>query len=120
MAELLKLPSFYDERGGLTVLEKTLPFDIKRVYWIYGADGCERGGHRHHLTKQAAVCVHGRCEVLIKNQGSISTHILDAPNICMILAPEDWHVLKNITHEAVIMVFASKAYDPQDYIVTPL
>ena len=47
MAYLIDLKSFTDKRGNLTVIEKTLPFEIKRIFYIYGVDDSDRGGHRH-------------------------------------------------------------------------
>ena len=53
MAELIDLKTFTDVRGNLTVIEKVIPFDIKRIFYIYGVDNSVRGGHRHHKTIQA-------------------------------------------------------------------
>ena len=49
---VLNLPTFTDPRGSLTVVQRSLPFDVVRMYWIYGADGQTRGGHRHSHTRQ--------------------------------------------------------------------
>ena len=60
MAYLLNLVNFKDTRGELTVLdnaERLLPFKIKRVFYIYNVDETARGGHRHHETIQAAICI---------------------------------------------------------------
>ena len=48
MAHIIDLKTFTDNRGNLTVIEKVLPFDIKRIFYIYGVDDSVRGGHRHH------------------------------------------------------------------------
>lgn len=50
MAHIIDLKTFTDNRGNLTVIEKVLPFDIKRIFYIYGVDDSVRGGHRHHKT----------------------------------------------------------------------
>lgn len=63
MAHLIDLKTFTDKRGNLTVIEKVLPFDIKRVFYIYGVDNSMRGGHRHHKTIQAAICIKGSCTI---------------------------------------------------------
>ena len=52
MANLIDLKTFTDERGNLTVIEKTIPFDIKRIFYIYGVENSARGGHRHKTLKQ--------------------------------------------------------------------
>ena len=49
---LFDLPTFRDARGALSVLDDALPFPVKRLYWVYGADGQSRGGHRHDKTRQ--------------------------------------------------------------------
>ena len=63
MASLINLKTFTDERGNLTVIEKVVPFDIKRIFYIYGVDESERGGHRHVNTIQAAICIRGHCVI---------------------------------------------------------
>ena len=55
MAELIDLKTYTDQHGNLTVIEKVIPFDIKRIFYIYGVDDSVRGGHRHHKTIQAAI-----------------------------------------------------------------
>ena len=66
MAYIIKLPTYADERGSLTVVEKLLPFDIKRFYYIYNATS-QRGGHRHKKTTQALICLGGSCEIYVNN-----------------------------------------------------
>ena len=63
MAALIELPTFSDDRGKLTVLERILPFNIKRTYFIYDTDNKDRGGHRHKITTQAIVCLKGKYTV---------------------------------------------------------
>ena len=62
MAHIIDLPTFEDERGSLTVIEKLLPFDIKRFYCIYDVTD-QRGGHRHKKTIQALISLGGCCEI---------------------------------------------------------
>ena len=66
MPKLLTLPTYSDDRGDLTVIEKLLPFDVKRVYYMYKCKA-KRGGHRHIKTTQALIAVSGRCEVYTNN-----------------------------------------------------
>ena len=119
MAKLIDLKTFTDKRGNLTVIEKVIPFDIKRVFYIYGVDDSVRGGHRHKKTVQAAVCLAGKCT--IKNQNGREEEIfeLDNPSKCLLIAPEDWHIMYNFTPDAILMVFASEYYDASDYIHEP-
>lgn len=115
MSELIKLPTFSNERGSLTVLEKTLPFEIKRVYYIYDAH-VKRGGHRHKKTVQALICLNGSCEIFINNGHSTRTVVLASPDQCLILSPEDWHTMDKFSQGAILLVCASEYYDVNDYI----
>ncbi len=63
MAYKIDLKTFTDDRGHLTVIEKVTPFEVKRIFYIYGVDGSIRGGHRHHKTVQAAICLKGSCAI---------------------------------------------------------
>ena len=120
MAELFECPTHTDHRGALTVLEKKLPFEVKRSYWMYDLNDEPRGGHRHKETIQAMVCLKGECEVVIKKNNESQTFTLKSPNQCLILEPEDWHQMRGMNADTVLLVFASKEYDPNDYVSEPL
>ena len=116
MAHLVDLRTFTDIRGNLTVIEKVMPFEIKRIFYIYGVDSSVRGGHRHHKTYQAAICLQGSC-VITNNDGSkVETFALNNPAKCLILEPRDWHQMRDFTPDAILMVLASEYFDPDDYI----
>ena len=119
MAHLFKLPTFSDARGSLTILEKELPFSIQRVYWIYGADGSTRGGHRHIETVQALFCIHGRCTVRVVCHQQEQLFDLTQANEGLLLEPEDWHELMPSEHGVVLLV-ASHVYNAEDYEKDPL
>lgn len=116
MAKLIDLKTFTDKRGNLTVIEKSIPFDIKRIFYIYGVDESRRGGHRHHKTIQAAICIQGSCHIYNDNGSEQQEFVLDKPEKCLILEPEDWHEMFNFTEDAILMVLASEYYDDKDYI----
>lgn len=117
MAYILDLKTFTDDRGNLTVLEdKEIPFSIKRVFYIYGVDDSVRGGHRHHKTIQALICLKGSCEVYNNDSKKTETFKIDMPNKCLVLLPEDWHKMYNFTPDCILQVFASEYFDPADYI----
>lgn len=116
MAKLLDLRTFTDARGNLTVIERILPFDIKRIFYIYGVDSSRRGGHRHHKTIQAAISLCGRCTIYNHNGAQEEIFELDKPNKCLILEPNDWHEMYNFSRDAILMVLASEHFDPNDYI----
>lgn len=113
--ELFKLSTYADQRGSLTVLNNRLPFDVRRVYWIYGADGMVRGGHRHHKTRQALVALAGSISVFIDDGDVQSTVNLNEPDLCLLVEPKDWHRM-SFGPGSVLLVFASHDYDPSDYI----
>lgn len=119
MAHLIDLKTFIDKRGNLTVIEKVIDFDIKRIFYIYGVDDSVRGGHRHKKTIQAAICLQGSCEIHNDNGNHQQLFILDKPNKCLILEPEDWHTMDHFTKDAILMVLASEHFDANDYIFEP-
>jgi dTDP-4-dehydrorhamnose 3,5-epimerase-like enzyme len=116
MAYLVDLKTFIDKRGNLTVIEKVIPFEIKRIFYIYGVDDSIRGGHRHHKTIQAAICIKGSCT--IHNNDSIvkEEYTLDRPDKCLILQPTDWHNMYAFSEDAILMVLASEYFEAGDYI----
>ena len=119
MARLIDLKTFTDSRGNLTVIEKVIPFDVRRIFYIYGVDSSVRGGHRHHKTVQAAICLKGSCTIWNSNGKSIQEFVLDKPSACLLLEPEDWHKMYNFSPDAILMVLASEYFDPADYIYEP-
>lgn len=119
MANLIDLKTFTDIRGNLTVIERVIPFDIKRIFYIYGVDDSVRGGHRHYQTIQAAICIQGSCTIFCNNGSSTSEFILDSPHKCLILNPEDWHTMSRFSNDAILMVLASEYFDQKDYIYEP-
>ena len=114
-SKIIKIPTFADEKGFLTVMEDILPFPIERVYWIYGADEKIRGGHRHKITQQALVAITGSVNLKINNGKQEVSYILDDPAKCIIIEPEDWHTMY-FKNNAVLIVFASHKYEKSDYI----
>ena len=119
MARLISLKTFCDKRGNLTVIEKVIPFDIKRIFYIYGVDDSVRGGHRHHKTVQAAVCLQGSCIVSNNDGEKKEDFVMDSPDKCLILEQKDWHTMHHFTRDAIFMVLASETFDQSDYIFEP-
>ncbi|MBI4931500.1 MAG: FdtA/QdtA family cupin domain-containing protein [Bacteroidetes bacterium] len=116
MAHLLNLKTFTDKRGNLTVIEKVIPFDIKRIFYIYGVDESTRGGHRHKKTIQAAICLQGSCTIFNNDNIKKEVFVLDSPDKCLILEPNDWHQMHRFSKDAILMVLASDFFDQKDYI----
>jgi len=118
MAYWIDLPTFGDERGRLTIIEKVLPFEIKRFYYVYDVRS-KRGGHRHHKTVQALVMLGGSCEVYVNNGKEKQTFLLDRSDKCLVVEPQDWHTMDKFTEGSTLLVFASEYYDVNDYIDEP-
>lgn len=116
MPKLIELPSHGDKRGILTVIEKQIEFGIKRVYYMYNLSDLERGGHRHNKTIQALICVHGSCVIENNNGIKKQSFLLDKPNKCLVIYPEDWHIMKEFKNDAILLVLASEYFDANDYI----
>lgn len=119
MAHIINIQTFKDTRGTLTVLDNIVPFEVKRLFYIYNVDDTERGGHRHHETYQAAICIKGSCKITNNNHRETELFELDSPEKCLILQPEDWHVMHDFSADAILLVLASTAFDPKDYIYEP-
>ncbi len=119
MAQLLCLNTFTDTRGNLTVIEKVVPFKIKRIFYIYGVDSSVRGGHRHKSTLQAAICLQGSCRIYCNTGDKEDYYYLDSPSKCLVIDAKDWHYMDQFTPDAILMVLASTFYDEKDYIFAP-
>ena len=119
MANIIDLATYTDSRGNLTVIEKVIPFDIKRIYYIYGVDNSSRGGHRHIKTIQAAICIQGSCVIQSNNGVEKNDFLLSSPGKCMLIEPQDWHIMTDFTPDAILMVLASEFYASEDYIYEP-
>jgi len=115
---VLSLPTFADSRGCLTVLQGALPFDVVRTYWIYGADGQTRGGHRHMYTRQALVAISGKVSIYLNDGVATDTVDLDHPSKCLLVEPAYWHTM-TFDVGAVLLVMSSHPYDRSEYIDTP-
>lgn len=118
MPKLIKLNTFIDTRGHLTVLEKIIPFEIKRIFYIYNVNESQRGFHRHHTTIQAAISISGKCDIICKSKigGTTTKFELNSPDMCLIIYPEDYHWMEKFSHDCVLLVLASNYFDQKDYI----
>jgi dTDP-4-dehydrorhamnose 3,5-epimerase-like enzyme len=121
MAYIIDLKNFTDDRGSLNSIDRVLPFDIKRLYYIYKVgDDLTRGGHRHFETQEGLICMNGSFNVLIDNGRTKTAYFLDTPAKVLIMEIGDWHVMYNLSADAVLMGMASTNYDPKDYAYEPL
>lgn len=114
-----QLPVFNDMRGALTVgnFLKEVPFEPARFFMVYGVPSREtRGEHAHRICHQYLICVAGSVRVLADNGQSRIDVVLDAPSKGLHLPPMTWGTQYDYSEDAVLLVFASHAYDTDEYI----
>ena len=119
LGKIIELPRITDPRGNLTVAEanKNIPFDIKRVYWLYDVPGGEcRGGHAHKHLQQILIAVSGSFHVTLDNGKEKQTFLLDHPYQGLLIDTKTWRTLDDFSSGAVCVVLASDFYDENDYI----
>ena len=108
-----------DERGMLVALEefKDIPFEIKRVYYLYDTKkDVRRGGHAHKVLEQILVCIHGSCKVLLDNGLEKKVVSLEKPYEGLYISNDIWREMYDFSSDAVLLVLASNYYDESDYI----
>lgn len=116
---LIEFEEHGDDRGTLVALEQegNIPFEIKRVYYMYGTTpGTRRGGHAHRKLKQVLVCVSGSCVIHLDNGREKSEVPLESPNVGLLIDSATWREMHDFSEDAVLMVLASELYDEGDYI----
>ena len=108
-----------DERGMLVALEecKDIPFEIKRVYYLYDTKKeVRRGFHAHRSLEQILICIHGSCRVLLDNGAEKKTVSLEKPYEGLYIANDIWREMYDFSSDAVLLVLASDFYREEDYI----
>lgn len=108
-----------DDRGMLIALEefKDIPFEIKRVYYMYDTKtGVRRGSHAHKSLEQILVCIHGSCKVQLDNGIEKKIVALERPYEGLYISNDIWREMFDFSPEAVLMVLASDYYREEDYI----
>lgn len=116
---LITLNKHHHENGNLTVVEsnKELPFDIKRIYYIYDVPGgAERGGHSHIECACFLIAVSGSFNVEITDGVDKQVFTLNRSNMGLYIAPGIWRTLNNFSSGSVALSIASHDYNPEDYI----
>jgi dTDP-4-dehydrorhamnose 3,5-epimerase-like enzyme len=117
--KLVNLEIKGDYRGSLISLEsqKNIPFEIKRVYYIFGTlAGVSRGFHAHKELHQIAVCVSGSCRFILDDGMKREEALLSSPDKSIFVGPMIWHEMHDFSQDCVLMVLASDYYDEDDYI----
>lgn len=108
-----------DNRGKLNVIEgkKDIPFEIKRVYFLYETvNGFVRGKHAHKKLEQILICVGGKCSLRLNDGIKEQEVVLDNPNKGLYIGPGIWREMYDFSEGAILLVLASELYDEDDYI----
>jgi hypothetical protein len=116
--KVIELPKIADPRGNLTFIEadRHIPFEIKRVYYLYDVPGgAERGGHAHKNLHQFIVAMSGSFDVMLDDGHSKTRHHLNRSYYGLYVCPMIWRELDNFSSGSVCMVLASNLYDEADY-----
>ncbi len=109
----------HDTYGDLVPLEqqKNIPFDIKRIYYIYNVpENMRRGFHSHYDLEQMLICVKGQVKILTKTPFEEKITLLDSPEKGLYIGPMIWREMYDFSADAVLLVLASELYKPSDYI----
>lgn len=115
---LIDLPKIQDPRGNLTFVESGnhIPFNIKRVYYLYDVPGgAERGGHAHKSLHQLIIAMSGSFDVVLNDGKNKKRFHLNRSYFGLYICPMIWRELDNFSSGSVCMVLASNKYDENDY-----
>lgn len=116
--DIINIPKIEDPRGNLSVIEKeVVPFEIKRVYYLYDVPaGAERGGHSHKEQQEFLIALSGSFDVIL-NDGKVEKSVtLNKPFEGLLITNGIWRELKNFSSGAVCLVVASDVFSEADYI----
>lgn len=116
---IVDLRKIHDIRGNLTPIEggKDIPFDIKRVYYLYDVPGGEsRGGHAHKQLLQLIVAASGSFTVTIDDGKENKSFNLNRSYYGLLIVPGIWRIIDDFSSGAVLLCLASDHYDAEDYI----
>jgi len=119
LCRIIEFPIVADYRGNLTFIEgsKHVPFEIRRVYYLYDVPtGATRGGHAHISLEQVIIALSGSFEVIIDDGYTRKNVFLNRPHYGLYIPPGIWRELINFSSNSVTLVLASTPYDEKDYV----
>ena len=115
---LIDIRRYSDTRGYLSVIEGNIdiPFEIKRIYYLYMVPEVSRGAHAHKALQQLLIATSGSVHVTMDDGKNKRTFVLDKPWKGLLIVPGLWRTLSDFSGGSVCMVLASEKYEPDDYI----
>lgn len=119
LARFIDFRAIGDHRGWLAPLEeaKEIPFAVRRVYVIWAtAEGVSRGFHAHRDLEQVVVCVAGSCRFDVDDGRARRSFVMDSPTRGLYLGSMVWREMHDFSPDCVLVVLASRLYDPDDYV----
>ena len=117
-SEIINIPKNINPSGNYAIIEgNTLPFDIKRVYYLYDIpSGAERGGHSHINQQEFLIAASGSFDVILNDGKATKTVTLNKPDKGLLIKQGVWRELNNFSSGAVCLVMSSDSFDERDYI----
>ena len=113
---LINVPTFTDERGAISVLDKELPFQIKRVFWLHHiVAGKDRGAHALMYSSEIMVAVHGSFVVDLNDTESKTSILLNSPDKGLIIRPGVWFRTHSYKDDGVSLILAEEEYARDKY-----
>lgn len=116
---IIEIDKHHHEKGNISVVENnlTVPFDVKRTYYLYDVPGGEaRGGHAHKELRQLVIAASGSFDITLDDGNVKRTFSLNRPYLGLLIVPGIWRELNNFSSGSVCLVLASMKYEEDDYI----
>ena len=116
--KIIDIPKINNTKGNIGVVENdTIPFDVKRVYYLFDVpSGAKRGGHAHKKLKQVILAISGSFDVVLKDGKSKEIITLNKPDKGLLIENNIWRELENFSSGSVCLVLASEEFSEADYI----
>jgi dTDP-4-dehydrorhamnose 3,5-epimerase-like enzyme len=115
--KFIEFQDLSDHRGGLVSIEKIVPFEIKRLYYLFDQNNdITRGRHAHKKLEQLIIPIHGSFDLLLDDGKQKASLSMNNPKQGLYVCPMIWRNLTNFSSDAVCLVLASECYDEADYI----
>lgn len=117
LVKLIKVPSFTTDGTLVQLQSPEIPFDVKRVYYIFGvSEGAVRGAHTHKETSQILFCIQGSIVIELDNGKKKEKITLKDPNVGVLLEPGIWHEMQEFKKNTILLVLASEKHESKDYV----